>query len=220
MLLVIQNIYRFYGGLMVRKKSPNTKNQTPKAQDTTLQSKTDREDKIINSMVNTTVILMSTMMGAFTQVIVNATGAMASGMAQAMGGIEAQDKVNQEIKQKLPEVDEKMKAMISDLRKDVYFQMEHKKRELEPLLSDPVFEVGPKIIEKYDFKLPKLTQKLDDNTLAQYSQLLVGQDLRFAKMFKELTKWINSLPKPHKASQQKTEITATGMQAKEKKTHD
>jgi hypothetical protein len=204
MLLVIQNIYQYNGGLMARKKPSNTKNQTSKAKDVALQSKADREDKIINSMVNTSVILMSTMMGAFTQVMVNATGAMASGMAEAVGGKEAGDKVNEEIKKKLPEVDEKMKAMISDIRKDLYAQMGQKRQELEPLLSNPAFEVGPKIIEKYDFKLPKLTQELDDNELAQYSQLLMSEDIRFAKMFKELTKWINSLPKPPGVSQQKT----------------
>ena len=194
----------FMNVVVARKSVRSTKNQTEKAKDVALQNNEGREDKIINSMANTSVILMSTMMGAFTQVIVNATGAMASGMVEAMGGKEAGDQVNQEIKQKLPEVDEKMKAMISDIRKDIYSQMGQKKQELEPLLSDPAFEVGPKIIEKYDFKLPKLTQELDDNTLAQYSQLLVSEDTCFAEMFKELTKWINSLPKPPGANQQKT----------------
>lgn len=136
-------------------------------------------------------------MGAFTQVVVNATGAMASGMAEAMGGKEAGDKVNQEVKHGLPKGDKKMKAMISDIRKDLYSQMRQKRQELEPLLSDPAFEAGPKIIEKYDFKLPKLTQELDDKALSQYSQLLISEDVRFAKMFKELTEWISSLPKPN-----------------------
>jgi hypothetical protein len=194
----------YIGGLIVRKKPSNTKNQTSKTNNAALKSKAVLEDKIINAMANTSVILMSTMMGAFTNIIVKATGAMASGMAEAMGGKEAADKVNQEIKQGLPEVDEKMKTMISDLKKDLYSQMAQKRQELTPLLSDPAFEVGPKIIEKYDFKLPKLTEELDDNTLTQYSQLLVSEDKRFAKMFKELTEWINSLPKPNRASQQKT----------------
>ncbi len=180
---------------MARKRLSKTKNQTTQAGGIELQSKTVRGDKIMNAVVNTSVILMSTMMGAFTQVMVNATSAMASGMAAAMGGEEAEKKVDEEFKQKLPEVDEKMKAMISDIRKDIYAQMEQKRKEIEPLLSDTVFEVGPKIIEKYDFKLPKLTQQLDDNTLAQYSQLFTSEDPRFAKMFKELTQWLNSLPK-------------------------
>jgi hypothetical protein len=69
------------------------------------------------------------------------------------------------------------------------------------VLSDPRFEVGPRIIEKYDFKLPKLTQELEDSTLSQYSRLLVSEDVCFAKMFKQLTEWLGSLPKPNGASQ-------------------
>jgi hypothetical protein len=75
--------------------------------------------------------------------------------------------------------------------------MKQKSQILEQMLSDPTFEVGPKIIEKYDFNLPKLTQELDDEGLSQYSQLLASEDVRFVKMFKELTEWINSLPKPN-----------------------
>lgn len=153
------------------------------------------EDKIIYAISNTSVILMSMMMGAFTQVIGSTMGAMASGMAEAMGGKEASDKVDEEMKKEQPELDAKMKSMISDIRKDIYSQMKQKKQELEQILSDPTFAFGPKIIEKYNFNLPKLTQELDDNALSQYSQLLVSEDERFVKMFKELTEWINSLPK-------------------------
>jgi len=180
---------------MARKKLSNKKNRNVQVEYAALQSKTDRGEEIVNAMVNTSVILMSTMMGAFTQVMVNTTGVLASGMAGAMGGKEGEEKVNEEFKQKLPEVNEKMKTMISDIRKDIYAQIVQKRKEIEPLLSDPVFEAGPKIVEKYEFKLPKLTQELDDDTLAQYSQLLVREDPRFAKMFMELTKWISSLPK-------------------------
>jgi len=190
---------------MARKKMSKTKKQTPKVKDTTPQTMGEQGDKIINSMVNTSVLLMSILMGTFGQVFVKATGALASGMAEAFGGKEAGDHVNQEIKGKLPEVDKKMQAMISDMRKDIYSQMSQKKQEIEPLLSNPIFGAGPKIIEKYDFKLPKLTKELDDNTLAQYAQMLLSEDKQFAEMFKELTEWINSLPKPEEESKQKTE---------------
>ena len=206
---------------MARKKPSKTKNLTAHVKDGVLQSKTGRSDEIMNAMVNTSVILMSTMMGAFTQVIVNATGAMASGLAGAMGGEEAGEKVTEEFNQKLPEVDAKMKILISDIRKDLYAQMGQKKKEIEPLLSDPVFEVGPKIIEKYDFKLPKLTRELDDNALAQYSQLLVSEDSRFAKMFRELTEWLNSLPKIPEQTNRKLENNHTlDTQAKDAETQE
>ena len=180
---------------MAEKKVPSTKTKLTQADDAALLSKADHEDEIINLMVNISVLLMSTVMGAFSQVMINVADSMASGISEVMGGKETGDKVGTEIKHNLPEVDEKMMAMISDLRKDIYAQMEQKKQEMEPLLSYPVFEVGPKIIGKYDFKLPKLTQKLHDNVLAKYSQLLMSGDVRFAKMFKELTSWMNALPK-------------------------
>ncbi len=188
---------------MPRKKF-NEKYETTKNESVALPSELDRETKILNAMANTSVLLMSTMMGAFTNLVVDATSAMASGMAEVMGGKETQDEVSQEIKQRAPEVNEKIKAMISDIRKDIYAQMREKKLEFKSLLSDPAFDAGPRIIENYDFKLPKLTEELDDNALSQYSQLLLSQDASFAKMFKDLAEWIGSLPKPDEASKQKS----------------
>ena len=186
---------------MVRKKSSRTKDKILKKGNIELQSEEILEDKIINAIVNTSVILMSMMMGAFTQVIGSTMGAMVSGMAEAMGGKESSNKVNLEINQGLPEIDAKMKAMISDLRKDIYSQMRQKRQELEPMLGQKAFMIGPEIIEKYDFNLPKLTQELDDNAIARYLLLLISEDVCFGKMFKELTEWINSISKPNKASQ-------------------
>ena len=180
---------------MARKKSLKAKDQRVKAVGTA-QDDMNREDRIMNSIVNVSVILMSTMMGAFTKVLTTATSSMASGMAEALGGKEAGNKVEQEMDQNMPEIDEKIKAMVSDMRRDICAQMKKKKAKMEPFLSDPAFEGGPKIIENYDFKLPKLNQELDDNALASYVQLLVSDDVRFVKMFKELTEWLNSLPKP------------------------
>jgi hypothetical protein len=180
---------------VARKKHSNTGNQIIQSKDGFLPSKTDRQKKIMNTIVNASIILMSTMMGEFTKAIMNTTGAMASGIAGELGGKKDGEKVNKEFKQILPEADEKIKAMISDVRKEVYVQLEQKSKDIEPLLSDPAFDIGPKLIEKYDFKLPKLTEELDDSALAQYAQLVVNEDPRFAKMFKELISWINTLPK-------------------------
>jgi len=197
-----QNKYRGCRGSMARKNRSNPENQAPGKDDGASQKVTGREAKIMNSIINTTIILMSTMMDTFTEAMVNTTGAMASGMADAIVGKEASQKVNKEFRKKLPEADEKMKAMISEVRKDVYAQLEEKRKEMKSLLSDSAFDIGPKIVEKYDFRLPKLTEKLDDSTLAQYTQLLVSEDPRFAKMFKELTSWIEHTPKfPAKTSE-------------------
>jgi len=180
---------------MVRKKSSGTKNHSIKTKDVVSPSEAGPEDKIIYAIANTSVILMGMMMGAFTQVVGSTMGAMASGIAGAFGGKEASDKVDQEIKHDLPEIDAKMKAGISDMKKEIYSQMKEKGQEFKAMLADPAFELGPKIIEKYDFNLPKLTQELDDKALSQYSQLLVSEDPCFVEMFKKLTEWISSLPK-------------------------
>ena len=99
-----------------------------------------------------------------------------------------------EFKQELPQVSEKMRAMISDIRKDLYAQMEQKRQEIKPFISDPIFDVGPETIEKYDFGIPKLTEELDDSTLAQYTYLLLSEDATFGELFRALGDWMNSLP--------------------------
>ena len=159
----------------------------------------DREKKIMNSIANVSILMMSIMMGAFSELMVNMTGAVASGMAGAVGGEEVEEKVKEEVKQKLPEANEKMKTMVSDIRKDIYVQFEQKRKEIEPFLSDSVFDVGPKIIDKYDFNLPKLTEELDDISLAQYSKLIMTEDPKFGEMFKALTEWMNTLPQSPKS---------------------
>ena len=162
----------------------------------------DRERKIMNSIANVSILMMSIMMDAFSGLMVNMTGAVASGMAGAVGGEEAEAKVKEEVEQKLPEANEKMKAMVSDVRKDIYLQFGEKRKEIEPYLSDSVFDVGPKIIEKYDFNLPKLTEELDDASLTQYTKLIMTEDSKFGEMFKALTEWMNTLPQPPKSPKQ------------------
>jgi uncharacterized membrane protein len=155
----------------------------------------NREDKIMNTVINTSIILMSTLMEGFAEIVVEAAGAMASGMAEIAGGEKAKEEAEEKFKQKLPEVSEKMRSMISDMRKDLYEQIEQKRREIEPFLSNPIFDVGTETIEKYDFGVPKLTQELDDNTLAQYAYLLISEDSKFGELFSALGDWMNNLPK-------------------------
>jgi DNA-binding transcriptional MerR regulator len=182
--------------LLAEKKGLNTGYEIGNTKIAISQNETgEREKKIMNSVLNTSIILMSTLMNAFNEVVVNATDAMASGMAEAIGGKEAGDQVHREVRQKLPEVDEKMKKLISDVRKDVYIQIGQKIKEIAPLLSNHTFDNGLKIIKKYDFQLPSLTEELDDNALGHYAKLLASEDSTFVELFKELTGWLNSLPK-------------------------
>ena len=70
-----------------------------------------------------------------------------------------------------------------------------KRKEIKPFISDPIFDVGPQTVEKYDFGIPKLTQELDDRALAQYSYLLISEDTTFGELFNALGDWMNNLPK-------------------------
>ena len=154
----------------------------------------NREKRIMNAVANTSIILMGTLMGGFSELMVNATGTMASGMAEAFGGEEAGEEVREKVKQEKPGVVEKIRGMMSEMRAGIYEQIEQKRKEIEPFLSDPVFDLGPRKIDEYEFGLPKLTEELDDGALAQYVLLLESEDAKFGELFKALSEWMNSLP--------------------------
>jgi hypothetical protein len=155
---------------------------------------TDRTRQIINTMANTGIIMMVTLMDGFAQTMVEAAGAMASGMAEEFGTEEDANEVSEEIDQKMPEAREQMMGMVSEMRQQLYEQMAQKADEIGPLLSDRIFQKGPEIVEVYEFGLPKLTEQLDDETIAEYAKLLVQEDKYFTEMFGELTAWMNGLP--------------------------
>ncbi len=180
-------------GLMTGKVSSNNKNQTAPDKELPLRNN-KRNKKIINVIVNTSILLMSTLMGGFTEVMTETMGSVTSGMAEAIGGEEAGKEVDREFKQKTSEIKEKMATLISDIRKDVYAQIKETNKEIEPHLSDPKFDIGPKIIDEYDFKLPKLTEELDDTTISEYMQLLMSENPNFSEMFRKLNEWMNTLP--------------------------
>lgn len=158
------------------------------------QDELTRENKIMNSVINTSIILMSTLLDGFGELVIGATTTMASGVAEVVGGERAKEEAQKEFEQKMPQVTEKMRLMISDIRKGLYEQMEQKRKVIEPLISDPVFDLGPETIEKYDFGIPKLTQEIDDGTLAKYTYLLLSENATFGELFGLLGDWMNSLP--------------------------
>jgi hypothetical protein len=45
-----------------------------------------RENKIMNAVINTSIILMSTLMDGFAEIVVGVAGAMGSGMAEMVDG--------------------------------------------------------------------------------------------------------------------------------------
>ena len=86
---------------MVRRKRVEKEIQVSSGEGKVLLGDANRAQRIVNVVTNVSVLLMSTMMGAFSQIMVDTTGAVASGMAGALGGEEAGEKVEKEMKQKL-----------------------------------------------------------------------------------------------------------------------
>jgi hypothetical protein len=74
---------------LVKKKADSIKKQIAESPD----GEDNRESKIMNTVINTSIILMITLMGGFSELMVGVTGAFASGMAEAVGGQEAGEKV-------------------------------------------------------------------------------------------------------------------------------
>jgi hypothetical protein len=165
--------------------TPETKNRSIKA---------DRESRVMNTVTNVSIILMGMLMGGFSEMMTSMTSAFAGGIAEAVGGQEAGEKARSEINKELPKINTEMKKVVSDMRKDIYLQMEQKKEKITPILSNPIFDKGPEIVDAYDFGIPKLTEQLDDEVLAQYTYLLLSENATFAKMFGELSEWMKSLP--------------------------
>ncbi len=154
----------------------------------------ERTRRIMNTMANTGIIMMVTLMDGFAQTMIGAVGAMASGMAEAFGDEETSDQVAEDIEDNMPEAKEQMMGMVSDMRKQLYEQMAQKADEITPLLADRIFDKGPEIVDVYEFGMSKLTEELDDETIAEYAKLLVQEDKYFTEMFGELSAWMNSLP--------------------------
>jgi len=153
-----------------------------------------RTRRIMNVMANTGVIMMVTLMDGFAQTMLGAAGAMASGMAEALGDEEAADQAAEDIERGAPEAKQQMMGMVSELREQLYAQMAEKAEQITPLLADRTFDRGPEIVDTYEFGLPRLTEELDDATIAEYAKLLVQEDRFFTEMFGKLSTWMNGLP--------------------------
>jgi hypothetical protein len=150
----------------------------------------ERTRRIMNTLANTGIIMMVTLMDGFAQTMIDAAGAM----AQAMSGEEDVDRAPEEMERNAPEAKEQMMGMVSQMRQQLYEQMAQKAEEIMPLLSDRIFDKGPEIVDVYEFGLTRLTEELDDETVAEYAKLLVQEDKYFTEMFGELTAWMNGLP--------------------------
>jgi hypothetical protein len=176
-----------------------TKKETTNATKQTRAPLNDREEKILNVMCNTSVLLMSLMTEAFSDLFAGMAEGMVQAVSSSLGVPEENTRQGSEkmrnLSTKIPqEVRTQMIAMKTDIRK----QFQEKKQELQCILVDPVFDTGIAIAESYSTRLPKLTEDLDEVSLLGYLALLKTEDPQCTKMFQALMEWMKTVPQPPK----------------------
>jgi len=153
----------------------------------------DRESKILNIMVNTSVLLMSLMTDAFSGAFAEMAAGMAEAVATGLGGTDKEQTEREKIKQVKTEIPKQMVTQVIQMKADMIQQLEAKKNELGKKIADPKFDAGIGIVERYDFGIPKMTQDLNEVALLKYIALLKANDAQCTKMFQELMEWMKAI---------------------------
>jgi len=172
-----------------------TKNKTTQPNKPAEKKDENRETKILNVLCNTSILLMTIMTEAFSEMFTTISKEMMTAVATGLGAPEDATKKIDALHQQLP--DHLRKELIT-MKNDLAKHLMEKKAELSPLLADPIFDQGVAIVERTPFSLPLLTQDLDEHSLLGYLTLLQTNDPRATTMLKELLEWMNSLPQPEK----------------------
>jgi hypothetical protein len=153
----------------------------------------DRETKILTLLSNISLLLMTLLTEAFTDMFTNLSQDLITALTSSTSVIDDTTKNINDLQKKIPHhIQEELRTIKTDLTR----QLNEKRQELEPILADPRFDQGLTIVERTPLHLPKLTQELDDQTLLSYLLLLQTNDPRFTPMFQELLEWMKTLPQP------------------------
>jgi hypothetical protein len=157
----------------------------------------DRETKIMNLIMNTTILLMSTFVEAFSDAFTQMAKKMTTSVTDAIGASEEKsNEISEKFDQMKTEVPTQMIEMILSMKTDVDKQLSEKRDEIRKIIADPKFDEGITIAEKYDFGIPKMTQDIDELTLIRYIALLKANDQRCSQMLQDLLKWMKNVPQP------------------------
>jgi hypothetical protein len=167
-----------------------------------------RDEKATNLMTNFSMLFASMFEEAFaglaakmSEATLGIGVAMADAMAQGLSsdaeGKEATRRSNEKMRAEIgPKVSSEVKQMFSGIREEISSKMPENDPKFKAYLSNPAFDEGISIVERYDFGRPKLTERLSDEDLAAYVLLLKSGDEGLGKMFKKLGEWQQTLPKP------------------------
>jgi len=159
-----------------------------------------RDDKLENLILNHSMIFMGMFEEAFSTLAEKMTEAMSTGaaaIADALaGGTGASGAGKNVQKEVAPEVRDQIGHLFSGIREEMAEQWPKNASVFKQYISSPAFDKGIRIVERYDFGRPRITEKLSDEVLASYVFLVQSGNAEVAKMFKELSEWQSTLPKP------------------------
>ncbi len=156
-----------------------------------------RETKILNVICNTSILLMSLMTEAFTDVFTKLSKEMITAITTGMDTpISTIKKIHGETEKIQHEFPKQMREQLFAMKTDITAQLREKKEKLASIIMDGKFDEGIAIVERYNFNFPKLTCDLDERSILGYLVLLQENNEQFTKMFQELLEWMKDLPQP------------------------
>jgi hypothetical protein len=155
------------------------------------------ETKIMNVICNTSILLMSAVTEAFSEMFTTLSKEMITAITTSLGNSEDATKdIHKKTTRLQKEFPQQIREQLLTMKTDITAQLQEKKEQLDLILADPRFDEGITIVERNKFDLPALTQDLDEHSLLGYIALLQENDSRFTTMFQELLEWMKTLPQP------------------------
>jgi len=146
-----------------------------------------RDQKLENLITNHTMIMTGVVDESFSFIADKLSEASGKGEADPAGGRPGVIS---------PEVIAQIGQVFSEIREDTASQLPKNASVFAQYISSQAFDRGIEIVERYDFRRPRLTERLSDLVLASYVVLLQSGDKELGNMFKELEDWQRGLPKP------------------------
>lgn len=125
-----------------------------------------RDEKIKNLITNHTLIFMGMFEEAFSTIAEKLTETMSlagSAIADAIAGSGTGQEIKEMAKADIaPEVRREIERAFSEIREEMASQWPKNPEVFNRYISNPDFDKGILIVEKFDFGRPKITERLDD----------------------------------------------------------
>ncbi len=166
-----------------------------------------RDEKATNLVMNYSMVLMFAFEDAFASIastmseaLVKGSTVMAEAIGEGLGGTPHEDEseahAEELAKQAKAQTSKKVKETFAEMRKKARSEIRLDDESLKELIRTPAFDEGIAIVERHEFGLPRLTERLSDEDFASYIALMKRSDPGFVKMSEELSEWRKSVPDP------------------------